>query len=55
MMENVMKHLEFNTSSDCGSCRVTTNRSWVEKSIAVVLFNHRELVHTMDIPDQKTR
>lgn len=49
------KHLEFLLGSQCGSCQVTTDRSEVKYSTAVVLFNHPDLAKNFDVPDPSTR
>ncbi|CAK8685135.1 unnamed protein product [Clavelina lepadiformis] len=47
--------LQFNTSEDCGSCRITINRLTFNKSIAVVLFNTNEPIQKLDIPNPAHR
>ena len=47
--------IEFITERQFGSCRVTMDRSTVQKSIAVVLFNYHKKLNPLDIPDPQTR
>ena len=55
-MERVSeKELEFLLGRQCGGCQVTMDRSTLNESVAVVMFNHPELRKDMDIPDQRTR
>ena len=49
------KGIEFLTKKEYGPCRVTMDRSTVEQSAAVVLFNFHRKLEPLDIPDPKTR
>ncbi|XP_039274113.1 4-galactosyl-N-acetylglucosaminide 3-alpha-L-fucosyltransferase FUT6-like [Styela clava] len=48
------KNMNFVLSRQCGGCQVTNDRSVLEESIAVLLFNDIGLKE-MDIPDRSTR
>ena len=49
------KGIEFQTKEQYGSCRITMDRSTLNKSIAVVIFNNQIKLDPLDIPDPKAR
>ena len=49
------KGIEFRAAEKYGSCLVTMDRSMLNQSIAVVVFNNNAKIAAMDIPDPKTR
>ena len=49
------KGIEFNATEKYGSCRVTMDRSTLEKSAAVVIFNNNKYLEKLDLPNPKTR
>jgi len=49
------KGIEFISTEEYGSCRVTMDRTTINQSLAVVIFNNNIKLAAMDIPDPKTR
>lgn len=54
-MKNYKDHFEFITPPECGSCRITVDRTFVSECAALVHFNSPDLRKFLDIPDPNAR